>query len=483
MLSIFTLLLQEVPNSDAYTYARTAEIFLADGIVAAYQHYAWATYSILIGVVSLSGLKVLSAGLFVNALFYALLIYAFLSIIKEINDSKPFLAIAAICILVYPQLNEYRGLLIRDIGFLALSLSALWQYLLYAKTQSLNYAVVFCACLLLATLFRIEALVYLLLIPFALLFDTRFDTAVRSKLLVRIYAILLSTSASLLLLLTLLGLDITQLLIDFVSTYKPFITERLLLNNEQGALLSALVFPEHAVDFSREYIELFLFAGLFSILLANLFAALGGPYLLILIIGLFNNHLRLNREVAIPVIFGLCINFLILLGFIIITRYLSSRYAILMGTLLVLFIPGIVFHILENARASGRKYIVYAIVAFFCYCAIDSYYSFGESKSYVMDSIEWIEKNTSVSSALITNSPAIAYFSGKVEDYDLVKENLTEKEILLSKVGDTIAAELTVETKELLDSNALTGKLKLLEHFPYDETRGVAIFERIDERF
>ena len=130
VLSIFTLIQQEIPNSDAYTYVRTAEIFLADGIVAAYQHYSWATYSILIGMVSVTGLDVFSAGLFVNSMFYAILVYTFLSIVKEINDSKPLLAIAAVCILVYPQLNEYRDLLIRDIGFWALSLAALWQHLL-----------------------------------------------------------------------------------------------------------------------------------------------------------------------------------------------------------------------------------------------------------------------------------------------------------------------------------------------------------------
>ena len=165
VLSIFTLLVQEIPNSDAYTYVRTAEIFLAEGIVAAYQHYSWATYSILIGIVSATGLDVFSAGLLVNAMFYAILVYAFLSIVKETNSSEPLLAIAAVCILVYPQLNEYRGLLIRDIGFWALSLVALWQQLLYAKTQSTRSAIIFCASLILATSFRAEAFAYLAFAP------------------------------------------------------------------------------------------------------------------------------------------------------------------------------------------------------------------------------------------------------------------------------------------------------------------------------
>tara|TARA_B110000858_G_scaffold196515_1_gene255508 strand:- start:13807 stop:15321 length:1515 start_codon:yes stop_codon:yes gene_type:complete len=481
VLSIFTLLLQEIPNSDAYIYARTAEIFLVDGIVAAYQHYSWATYSILIGIVSLTGLDIFSAGLFVNAVFYAILIYAFLSIVKEINDSEPLLVIAAICILVYPQLNEYRGLLIRDIGFSALSLVALWQYLLYAKTQSLHCAIIFCACLLLAASFRAEAIAYLLFVPLALLFDSRLNTSARKRLLLRMYALLISLSIGLLLFLALLGLDVTQLFIKFASIYEPFITGSFTLSDEQRALLGSLLFSEYAATFSREYIELFLFAGMISILLANLFTAIGGPYLIILTIGLFKHHLHLNREVAIPVAFYICINFLILLGFIIITRYLSSRYAMLMCILLVLLVPGVVLHILESARASGRKSRVYIIAVFFSYCAIDSYYSFGESKAYVRDSIEWMAQNTDASSGLVTNNHAIAYFSGKVEDYDLVQKNLTEEEILSSAIGDTIAAEFTFETKNLLDSNALAGKLKLLKYFPDAETQRIVLFERIDQ--
>ena len=480
VLSIFTLLLQEIPNSDAYTYARTAEIFLADGIVAAYQHYSWATYSILIGTVSVTGLDIFSAGLFVNAIFYAILVYAFLSIVKEINDSEPLLVIAAISILVYPQLNEYRELLIRDIGFWALSLTALWQYLLYAKTQSLRCAIIFCACLLFAASFRAEALAYLLFTPLALLFDTRLDASVRMRLLVRMYALVISLSVGLLLFLALMGLNVAQLFIEFASIYEPFISGNFTLNNEERALLGSLLFSEYAATFSREYIEVFLLAGMISILLANLLTGVGGPYLIILTFGFFKKSLRINREIAIPIAFYLCTNFLILLSFIIVTRYLSSRYAMLMCILLVLFVPKIVLQILENAKAAGRKSTVFIIAIFFGYCAIDSYYSFGESKSYVRDSIEWIAQNTDDSSELITNNHAIAYFSGKVEDYDLIERNLTANEILSSEVGDTIAAELTFETAKLLGSTSIAARLTLLAYFPETGTRRIALFGRVD---
>ena len=480
VLSLFTLLLQETPNADAYTYARTAEIFLVDGIIAAYQHYSWATYSILIGIVSTTGLDVFSAGLLINAMFYAILVYAFLSIVKQINDSEPLLAIAAICILVYPQLNEYRELLIRDTGFWALSIAALWQYLLYVKTQSLRSAIIFCTCLLLAALFRAEALVYLAFTPISLLFDTRLEFSARKILLVKLYAVIISLSLGLLLFLSLVGLNFAQLFVEFASIYEPFISGNFTLNDEERALLGSLLFTEYAATFSREYIEVFLLAGMISILLANLLTGIGGPYLIILTIGFFKNHLRLNRGIAIPIVFYLCINFLILLSFIIVTRYLSSRYAMLMCILLALFVPTVVLNLLENAKASGRKSVAYIIAIFFSYCAIDSYFSFGESKSYVKESIEWIADNTEGSAGLLTNNHAVAYFSGKVDDYDLVQRNLSEKEILSSEVGDTIVAELTFEMRRLLKKNNIADKLTLLAYFPSADTRRIAVFERVD---
>jgi hypothetical protein len=152
----------------------------------------------------------------------------------------------------------------------------------------------------------------------------------------------------------------------------------------------------------------------------------------------------------------------------------------LMCILLVLFVPKIVLQILENAKAAGRKSTVFIIAIFFGYCAIDSYYSFGESKSYVRASIEWIAQNTDDSSELITNNHAIAYFSGKVEDYDLIERNLTANEILSSEVGDTIAAELTFETAKLLGSTSIAARLTLLAYFPETGTRRIALFGRGD---
>jgi len=61
LVSFFTSSLTILPNDDAYTYVRTAEIFLNEGINAAIQHYTWAGYSLLIALISKLGLDLFNA--------------------------------------------------------------------------------------------------------------------------------------------------------------------------------------------------------------------------------------------------------------------------------------------------------------------------------------------------------------------------------------------------------------------------------------
>jgi hypothetical protein len=168
------------------------------------------------------------------------------------------------------------------------------------------------------------------------------------------------------------------------------------------------------------------------------------------------------------------------LCFLLLTRYISSRYAMLMCILIVLFVPLTIQYFLKMEGFANKKTASIIVAIFFSYCAIDSYYSFGESKTYLQDSIDWIAENVDENAGLVTNNHAVAYFSGKVEEYDLTQRNLTEEQILLSNIGDVIAAELTFETRELLAQQAIINKIVLLAAFPDSENGRIALYQRVD---
>lgn len=480
VLSVYTLIFADTPNDDAYTYIRTAGIFVNDGLVAAFDHYSWATYAVLIGLVSKLGFDLFSAAFLVNALFYALLVYAFLSIVRELDDSRTLLAWAALVVLVYPELNEFRYFVIRDIGFWALSLLAFWQYLRYAREGSLVAAGIFCAALIGATLFRAEAIVYLALTPFALLLDTRFTLPERRRRFLQLEGFVVGLLLLATVILTLAGLNIPGLFVEFVSVYQPFLINTLAPPPEQANAIGSALFGDYAADFSREYIGLFMTAGLFMILLANLAGGISGPYLYLLLYGILWRRISLRREFVVPWMIYIAINGLVLLGFLFITRYLSSRYAMLFCLMIVLLVPMIVCNGVSKLSDKSRRPMLAFLVVFFTYCAIDSYYTFGYSKQFVADATEWLAENEADTPALLTNNHAIAYASGKVVDYDKIERNLSEASLRQLPADGVIAVELNFTMSELLTRLETAGVLQRVTLFPHpaDDTKGVAIYRR-----
>lgn len=479
LISLFTILIPDTLNDDAYVYIRTADIALDEGITAAFQHYSWATYSLLIAAVSTLGLDLFSAAFVINGLFYALLIYAFVSIISEVDSSRLTLTFAAICVLVYPQLNEYRYLIIRDIGFWALTLFSVWLFIRNAKTRQFKYAFGYCCALILAASFRAEAAAFLFLVPFTTLLNRQKSREENLNIFVRLMATIIGSSIAAILMLSVLGFDIPSLFIKFVSVYEPFVSNAFSPSELEVSALGTALFGQHASAYSAEYISIFMATGLFAILFANLFNAISGPYFFILIYGAISKKVKIDRELANTIVGYMLINFIILCVFLFITRYLTSRYAMIICLLLSLAVPLILAELFRQSVAKKKSLVTAALVLFLSYCAVDSYYSFGDSKSFVFDSIDWIVDSSDESKRVITNNHAIAYYSGRVENYDSVLKFLTRDQVINTAEGDLIAIEMNDEMAQLVESDLVAPNLKFEIAFPNNEDRRVSVYSRI----
>ncbi len=480
-VSLLILLVEDAPNDDAYAYIRTAEIVLNDGIGAAIQHYAWVSYSLLIALVSQLGFDLLTSAYLINSLFFALLVYSFLSIVRLINDSKLVGILAALCILLYPQLNEFRFDVIRDVGYWALSIFALWQFLLYFNFHRNKNLIAFGIGLLLASSFRPEAIIYLIATPFALLLDKSLEVDNRRRYFAKAMGLAAGILAFSFVVLALMGTSITALLTDFVSVYEPFINSTFNPSEADSSALSTAIFGEHAASYSGPYISLFLFTGLLAILIVKLFSGIGGPFFWLLVYGGFKRSIKLERNLYLPIMFFLVTNVAIVFMFILVTRYISSRYAMLFCLLLVLLVPMVIANIIQQLDRSTLKNVgMRVIILFFGYCAFDSFISFGQSKTFVFDSVNWIATQTNNESGLLTNNHAVAYYSGKVDDYDQVIRFLTESEIRNSNPDDLIAIEMHFEMSELVERPEVKSLLEFQTAFPSVDDQQLAIYRRVN---
>jgi hypothetical protein len=467
LISIVTLAFGINPNDDAFTYIRNAELFLEEGTAAAFAHYQWATYPITMAMLhSLLGVELVNAAYIINALFYALLTYSFISIVREIDDSRRVQLLAAITVLVYPQLSEYRLDIVRDVGFWSLSIFALWQFLEFGKHFANKHAIAFCVAMLLATLLRIEAIAYMLLIPLALVLDQRLSNQRRLRLAIFYSSVSLGFLLLVFLVLLVLGLNLLSLLADFVSVYGVFVKDSFLPDEATSAEFARVVFGEHAENYSNKYIPQFLLGGLISLLLVNLFNGIGGPYLIILTTGFVLRMLAIPRSVFLPASIIFLVNLLILFTFVLFTRYLSSRYGMLGCIMLALLIPVILHRLLLWAESIGRlKLVSRGMVVFLLYCAFDAYLSFGVNQGFSADTAAWINTNKLEHTVLLTNNRHVAYYTGLIEDYDKVTRHISAEQIIQLPSGSLLAIELDYTMEELLVSAEIASRVELLRTF------------------
>lgn len=467
-------------NNDAYTYIRTADIYLNEGASAAVAHYTWAAYPILIGTVSrVLSLDLINAGFLLNAVFFALLTYAYLSIVREIRDSRLLLVLAAITILVFPSVNEFRTDLIRDNAFLALTMTAFWQFVRFWQTRRFREVVKFTLLLLLASAFRIEGILYLLCTPLILLCDSERSVGQRLRAfgqLERLGIVFLLASAVALLV---TGHNVFQMGVDFVSTYIPFIQDTLFPPREKAIAIATALFNDFAADFTKEYVLPILIFSLLTVIAGNFFQGFGGVFLSVLIYGLVKRLTAVPRHVWLPMMAFMLVNGVILFVFVFFTRYLTSRYTLVLCCVLSLLIPVILQRALEQAEAIGKQRMATVIVGLLLvYCALAAYVRFGADNSYYRAATDWILSNSAADTPLLTNAMSVAYDSGRVPAYDEVQRNIPEAAIDSAAPGTLLAVDMTYIMAEILERELRASRVELLQEYFNEEDLKFAIYRR-----
>lgn len=481
VMSVYTILLPGLPNDDAYTYIRTADVFLQQGLAAAIGHYTWAGYSILIGLLSSLGLELFTAAYLLNAFFYALLAYAFISIVKRFDDSPRILFLAALTVLVLPELNETRDYVIRDIGFWSLCTVGLWHLVEFNCDRQVKHAIGFCVAMGLATLFRVESVVYIALAPFCLLLNSHYDSSRNRSDLLRLLMFIAAMAVAGVALLFLMGVNILSLMVEFISVYQPFLVNAINPPESETVAAANAIFGDYASTFSRKYVTPVIAFGLLVVLFVNVFYAISGPYFWLLVYGYFKRFIVWKKAEMAPVLAFALINFFVLFVFLYITRYLSSRYGVVLGITVATQLPFVVSKILDMLETSKwRQLGMNALIFFFFFCAVDSYISFGKPKTWLIDAANYVNREASPSTDIITNNHTIAYFSGKVEGYDQVLRNLTEYEILTANPGDLIAIELFYEMGIFVEDPSVTPYMERVAAYPNEEEPRVAIYQRVE---
>ncbi len=199
-LSITLYLSNDVLNADGILYIYSVDALRDGGLAAFSDVYDWPFFSGLISVVSiLPGVDIEFAAKSLCTVLFVLLTDALLLLSSLSASKKSHLGILVVLIISFYTVNHYRDFIIRDVGYWAASLYGLFFLVKFLDSQKIVFALLWQILTLIAFLFRIEAIVFLITIPILVAFTEkpreRLSTLVKlsfgSALIVTICAVLI----------------------------------------------------------------------------------------------------------------------------------------------------------------------------------------------------------------------------------------------------------------------------------------------------
>ncbi len=185
LFSLITIYFDSVINPDGICYLLSAQSLGYESVRSVLHLCAqsqWPFYSSLIFALTKTlSFSYLTSAYVIDAFCSMGSALIFVLIVKEMGGSKTALWLAALTILLHHDLNGLRNSIIRDHGYWLAYLTSIWLMLLYFKKPVISRALGWSISLILAALFRVEAVVFLLLVPIAIFFVPNKSFAERVK--------------------------------------------------------------------------------------------------------------------------------------------------------------------------------------------------------------------------------------------------------------------------------------------------------------
>ncbi len=489
LLSAWIAYRETVINPDAICYLQSAAVIGAGGLRKAMNLCAqaqWPFYSVLIYFLgALTQLPLLAAAYVWNAIFTAITVVSFIVLVRQLGGSRRVLWLAVFVILLAHQFNSIRQYIIRDHGFFAFYLVSLSLLLRYLSFPRWYYALGWGLSLLLATLFRIEGAVFLILLPWVFWFQSSMSYWQRTKGFLQLNA--LSLSSGLLVFgwlifhpeISLASLGRIQDLVFQVFHAGGVVWQRFQVSAD--AFARSVLTPESMQD-----------AGLvFSLAilmwyLARVIMNLSFLYSALVVYGWWRRAFSFSRP-AVSVLLGyILINVLVTSLFLAQHLFLSKRYLIALTLILMLWVPFALDRLIQSwQKKETPSWLMPLIVSLIILASLGGIFDFGYSKAYLRQAGDWLAERVPAAASLYSNDYQILYYSKhfgndifqKINEYH--QPNATQQGYW--KNYDYLA--LAVSKKNVAEKAALLEAIPLLPIQVFSNKRGdqVLIYKIKDE--
>ncbi len=405
---------ETVINSDAICYLLSAKMIGTDGLRQAAHlcdQARWPFYSAIIyGFVQLTHFTYPAAAYVLDGFFSLLSVGAFILIVKELGGSQRTLWLAAITILLSHQFNSVREYIIRDHGFWAFYLVSMLFLLKYARRPRVKFSLSFSASLMLATLFRIEGAVFLLLLPFVAWFQKRYSLRQRARNFMLLCLPVLTLCGAIAVWLAIhpqQSLEKLGRIAEVVNQFRHglgIVVER--YHAAKSELGHSLLGSE-----ASDQAGLVIFSAWLVWYTLSVIGNLSWIYAMLVVYALRSRTIILRSTAPVILAWYIGINVLVTGVFLAQHLFLSKRYLIALSLVLMLWVPFALNDIIRKWPSARHRTILSGVAVLIVVSSLGGIIDFGYSKAYVRDAGEWLTKNVPGNVSMYANDIQLMNYS------------------------------------------------------------------------
>jgi len=398
-------------NPDSVLYLEAAKLFSNGKWEAGFVVFGWPLYSLCIALVN----KITQFGVHVsaqilNVLFFTITTYSYIKIILLAGGKqKQIIAGALIWLSAQYAIGGVLEMLMRDEGFWAFYLLSIVFFIRFYQQHQLKDALLWQICIIAATLFRIEAILYVMFLPLILLFQTGFNAKQKWKHLLMANSINIGLATLLIAVFTFNDQLSTNLLGRLNEIFTINIWQQLTQQlTEKSGIMSSQVLGDYLEEFAVQGILMtFIY-----VIFVKTFSATG---FINVILSAFT--IRKNKQLidlaAFNVLRAAAIIALLNMALIITKVFvLSSRYVLALSFILMVFAAFYFADLLSNNNQNKKiKWLSIALVVFMLGGAIKNILPKRQGYNYMQDAVAWIHHNNSEKKSVFYDQARMHYYA------------------------------------------------------------------------
>ena len=404
LLSLQAVYFDDIINRDGIMYLQQVEAYLTGGLASAKLIYDWPVFSIIVAWVhKITTLPIEAAGFLTNSLLFIILTDAIILISGLLVKSQKQLTIAAVLVLCFIPINEYRDFILRDPGYWAFSSLALYQFMLFTLSPSYKTASLWQVFIIIAVLFRIEGAVVLFALPFFLFFIHPLTVAI-GLFFQSLYLALSTAVIAVLFLASQTDLNDAFGKLGSISAFINLDMYTLLLNQ-----YSTVIEQQILNQYSSDYATLILISGLLAMLAYKLLKTFSISYLLIYFVASSKALQAHQPKLQKLLLYFFFVNIFILSIFLFKEYFVSSRYAVLALISLLLLVMYPLCHGIEHLFFSKKK-VLLSIVGLSLFYNVADTTTLSSSKTYIKETALWAAHHLPDNSLVMTDDEFMLYY-------------------------------------------------------------------------